>query len=257
MSNSDGQVSADAAAIYERALVPALFAEWPPRLLELARLAPGQQLLDVACGTGVVAREARRRAAEVVGVDINPGMLAQARSLDPEIEWRQADAHALPFEDGSFDAVLCQFGLMFFGDRPRALAEMRRVARPGAPVVTAVWAGLGEHPGYATLVDLLERTVGSAAADELRAPFCLGDPRQLAGLFATAGLPEVRVHRVEGEARFDSLAALISTTLRGWTLEVDDAGYARFEAAAGDALARFVGSDGAVRFPSPAYVALA
>lgn len=125
-----GQVRASAAEIYDEFFVPALFAPWPEPVLNAAKLGAGQTVLDVACGTGVLARAGVRRtgaAQRVTGLDLNDGMLAVARRHHPGIAWRQGRAEALPFEPEAFDAVVCQFGLMFFEDRPRALREMTRV----------------------------------------------------------------------------------------------------------------------------------
>ena len=140
------QLSMAAAEAYEARFVPALFAEWAPHLVELAGVAPGQAVLDVACGTGIVARTAAdtlEGAGRVVGLDLNEAMLAVARRVRPDIEWRQGDAASLPFPDGSFDTVLCQMALMFFPDRARALRgdaagrhrrRHRRRRGPGQPV---------------------------------------------------------------------------------------------------------------------------
>jgi ubiquinone/menaquinone biosynthesis C-methylase UbiE len=124
-------------------------------------------VLDVACGTGVVARAAADRMGgrgRVAGADLDEGMLAVARRLRPEIEWRQADAADLPFEDGSFDAVLCQSALMFFPDRVRALAEMARVARAGATVAVQVWDLLDAQPGYGAMCAAFARHLVTASA---------------------------------------------------------------------------------------------
>src|SRR4029453_7279041 len=124
------QVAGNAAEVYERELVPAVFGPWGPRVVELAALRRGLRVLDVACGTGLVAR----LAAEAVGVDgrvaaldLNPGMLAVASELPAvegaAIEWVEGDAQALPFGEASFDVVCCQLGLQFFPHRERALRE--------------------------------------------------------------------------------------------------------------------------------------
>src|SRR5688500_16775452 len=128
-----GQVNSSAAEIYESFFVPALFQEWAGRVADTAHIQLGQRVLDVACGTGVLARAAADRAGaggSVTGLDINEGMLAVAAQKAPHIDWRQGQAEALPFEDGTFDAVVSQFGLMFFDDRAAAIREMRRVLRP-------------------------------------------------------------------------------------------------------------------------------
>src|SRR5690348_2753575 len=125
------QVAAEAAELYQRHLVPAVTAGWAADLVDRAGLWRGQRVLDVACGTGVVARAAAERVGRTgraTGIDINAGMLAVARSLRPcrgaAIGWCQGSALHLPFPDASYDAVLCQLGLQFFPDRPAALAEM-------------------------------------------------------------------------------------------------------------------------------------
>src|SRR5688572_16510230 len=109
MSDESWQVSAEAAEIYESRFVPAIFAEWAPRIADAADVNAGANVLDVACGTGVVARECARRGAVVTGLDLNPGMLSVARRISPSVTWRQGDAAALPFPDAVFDAALCQF----------------------------------------------------------------------------------------------------------------------------------------------------
>jgi ubiquinone/menaquinone biosynthesis C-methylase UbiE len=126
-----------AAEIYERHMVPAIFGPWAEDLLALATPLPGERVLDVACGTGVVARLVAQRvgpSGTVVGFDLNPGMLTVARSLPPpsgaRIEWREGNVSAIPLPDATFDLVLCQQGLQFFPDRSAALREMRRVWGP-------------------------------------------------------------------------------------------------------------------------------
>src|SRR5262245_51467780 len=119
-----GQVTQDAAEVYEAFFVPALFGAWAPRVADAAQLAAGQKVLDVACGTGVLAREAARRVlpgGAVTGLDRNDGMLAVARRAAPDIDWRLGKAEALPLADGAMDSVVSQFGLMFFEDRRAAL----------------------------------------------------------------------------------------------------------------------------------------
>jgi ubiquinone/menaquinone biosynthesis C-methylase UbiE len=128
MSNQDAwQLAHDAAVAYENDFVPAIFAQWPPVLAEIAGMGSGDRVLDVACGTGILAREALARvgpSGRVTGLDLNEGMLAVARQLRPEIDWRHGDAAKLPFEDSAFDVVVSQFALMFFPDRVAALREM-------------------------------------------------------------------------------------------------------------------------------------
>lgn len=133
---------------YERHLVPAVFGPWAEVLLDAVVIAPGSRVLDIASGTGVVARAAARRAGgegHVVASDVSSAMLARsaaagAPSGAAAIEYREASADALQFEDGSFDVVLCQQGLQFFPAPAAAVGEMQRVLRPGGVAGIAVWA---------------------------------------------------------------------------------------------------------------------
>lgn len=257
--DSDGQVTGDAAVVYEEFFVPALFAEWAPRVATLARIARGSRVLDVACGTGVLAREAARLAGAgaVVGLDVNPGMLAVARRIEPGIDWRTGRAEELPFDSGSFDVVVSQFGLMFFADQTRALDEMWRVLRPGGTLVTAVWARLEDTPGYAKMVELVRRLFGGEIADELRAPFSLGESSVLRAVFDKSAVTTPRVETVAGTARFASIADWVRTEIRGWTLadKLDDDQFRVLAREAEIALAEFR-HEGGVTFASPAHLVL-
>jgi len=132
MSTSSEAIAA--AQAYEDLHVPALMAEWAPRVLDAAQVGSQQHVLDLACGTGIVARTALHRVGphgQVGGVDALPGMIALAQRLSPGIVWHHGRADELPFDDASYDAVVCQFGLMFFPDRPAAIQETLRVLKPG------------------------------------------------------------------------------------------------------------------------------
>ena len=179
MTRSADDALTEAARTYEGLFIPALIGEWAPRVADAAMLNAGERVLDVACGTGVLAREAAARVGStgrVSGIDPGIGMLALARELAPMIEWREGVAEALPYPDRSFDAALCQFGLMFFTDRARALREMLRVLKPGGRMALAVWDRLESMPAYAEEVALFDREAGRPAGDALRGPFVLGDP---------------------------------------------------------------------------------
>jgi len=251
-----GQLTDSAAEVYQEFFVPALFGEWAPRLCDSAEVGKGQRVLDVACGTGCVAREAAKRGATVTGLDRNAGMLAVARRLAPAISWREGLAEKIPFDDGSFDVVTCQFGLMFFGDRAKALAEMGRVTKPGGRLVVATWDSLERTPGYRAMVGLLEHLFGAEVAAGLRAPFVLGEPDELRDLFAEAGIAAPQIETVTGKARFPSIEAWIRTDIKGWTLAdvLDDAQYTRLQNAAQRELADFAKADGTVVFDSPAHL---
>lgn len=214
------QVGGNAAEAYERQLVPGMFAPWAPTLIELAGVRPGERVLDVACGTGLVTRLAAARvggAGRVAGLDINPAMLAVARALPAvegaAIEWLEASALKMPLPDAAFDVVLCQHGLQQFSDKAAALREMRRVLVGGGRLAASVWSSIEGSPGTAALVSALERHVGLEAANNRRAPFALGDADELRGLLAEAGFRDVRVRTLVETARFPSPEALVEAQL--------------------------------------------
>lgn len=264
MADSDaerGQLAASAAEIYEQFFVPALFGQWATVMVDAAGVGPGDRVLDVGCGTGVVARAAVDRvgpAGSVTGVDLNDGMLTVAAASHPDIAWRQGPAEHLPFEDGAFDRVVSQFVLMFLESTDQALSEMRRVLAPGGSVALATWSNIEESPGYAAMVELLDREIGGWAADALRAPFTIGSEELLRSLVAPM-FPGVQVERHDGVARFESIDAWVHTDVRGWTLAeaiTDEQQHAILAAARVD-LAPFTDATGRVAFPAPALVASA
>ena len=178
-----GQVTDSAAEIYETFFLPALFDQWPPKVAQAAQIKSGDHVLDVACGTGVLARHIINlvgESGEVTGLDINPGMLAVAKRKSTVINWQEGKAEALPFEDATFDAVVSQFGLMFFDNRQAAIDEMIRVLKPGGHLAVAVWDTLENTPGYLAMVALLTRLFGAATANGLRMPYVLGDVQNTA-----------------------------------------------------------------------------
>lgn len=264
MSDPILQAQTDAAQAYEALFVPALFGQWAPKVAAAAQIQPGQRVLDVACGTGVLAREAALRAGpggRAVGIDPSPGMIAVARQLEPAVEWREGAAESLPFPDDSFDAVVSQFGLMFFADRRQALREMMRVLVPGGRLAVAVWDSLDNIPAFASEVELLEQTAGRPAADALRAPFALGDRKELAALFSQAGAAPVEIATHQGTAQFPSIRTMVEADLRGWLpvmgvrLSEDQIG--RILQQAEHALSACATADGRVKFTVSAHLATA
>lgn len=187
---------------YERALVGPLFLPWAGSILDDVELAAGDRVLDVACGTGIVARVAKERlgeAGKVVGVDLNPTMLGVARDVAPGIDWREGDACALPLHDKEqFDIVVCQQGFQFFPDRPAALREMRRALAPNGRVALSTWLPDDEFPVLLELRRVAERHVG-AISDRRHS---LGDAGTLEWLLRDAGFTEVRSKQESRTIRF-------------------------------------------------------
>ena len=164
---------------YESYMVPTLFAPCARILIQAANPKPGERVLDVGCGTGIVAREVASRlgaTGAVTAVDLSANMLAVARAAASRegltIEWREGNAEQLRFHDGAFDLVLCQFALMFVADKAAALAELRRVVTPSGRVLISVWQGLDRHPFYQTLHKVIQQRLGMSALQEI---FALGD----------------------------------------------------------------------------------
>jgi SAM-dependent methyltransferase len=217
------QVAGSAPEVYERELVPAVFGPWAPILIELADLKPGDRVIDIACGTGVVARLAAAKVGPrgaVAGVDLNPGMLNVARSFNAtvgaaSVQWQEASADKLPFPDGSFDVAYCQLGLQFFADRPAALREMRRVLSAKGRLAVMVWCGIEESPGFEALAMMLERNVSSAAAAIMRAPFGLSDVNALSRLVAGARFQDIKVQRRVGAVEFPSVERFVLSYVAG------------------------------------------
>jgi ubiquinone/menaquinone biosynthesis C-methylase UbiE len=251
------------AEIYDALFVPALFQQWGPIVANAARIAPGESVLDVACGTGVLALAARETvgpAGRVTGLDANADMLMVARHKSTEIDWREGKAEILPFADESFDAVVSQFGLMFFDDRPAAFGEMMRVLKPGGRIAVAVCDALDNSPGYAAFARLLQKLFGERIAEAFRAPFVLGDAEKLLAIATAAGLSGVEIRQHMGSVRFASIESLVSTERACvWTLGgvLDDAQFDRLLKESQSALKPYAQADDTIMFDMPALIVTA
>ena len=202
------------AETYESYMVPVLFAPSAERMVERARPRPGERALDVGCGTGIVARRAAPRvgaAGRIVGLDASPGMLAVARAAagreGASIDWRQGRAEALPFAEGEFDLVLCQYALMFFADPAAALAEMHRVLVDGGRALLGVWQGLDRHPFYQRLDRAIARHLGTSGVRDI---FALGDAGELRDRVVKAGFRRVEIEPYDLMARFPNPEAFLA-----------------------------------------------
>lgn len=195
------QVKGDAPELYERYKVPRLFEPLALQLLEHVPLRAGHRMLDVACGTGIVARLAAPRVApsgKVTGIDLNAGMLAVARAQADEaklsIDFSTPTPAKLPFDDAAFDVVCCQQGLQFFPDRTRALHEIRRVLVPGGLLALSVFGVASRY--NAALAEALAEYAGATAAKRCVAPFALGNLEALRRLVQAAGFGSVEPHTI-------------------------------------------------------------
>ncbi|MBB4762421.1 class I SAM-dependent methyltransferase [Amorphoplanes digitatis] len=247
MTEQTYALSARAAEFYESTFVPALFAGWARRLVDAAAPVPGSSILDVGCGTGIVARTAADRAGPggVVGLDRGEAMLAVARRVRPDLRWLTGDAGVLPFGDASFDVVASQAALMFFADRVAALREMGRVAGPRGRVVVQVPGRLAASPGYVALTEVVARHAGTAALDLIGGYFGAGEP----ALFAAAGLRVERHERWRDATRMDDLDTFLTAELLPIADGVDRATHDRIVAGCRTAMAPFVDPAGAVAAP--------
>ena len=198
MAQTGFHLEGNAARRYEQGIVPTMSKPLAEMMFEHVSLHDGDRVVDVACGTGIIARVATERfanIASITGVDLNPEMLDIARANAPRtrtaIEWRHGDACQLPFPDHRFDVVLCQHGLQFIPDKVLALSEMRRVLVPGGRVALIVW---GEPTPYqAALAEALRRHVSQAAATRCLEPFALRHVETLKRLLDDAGFHDIEM----------------------------------------------------------------
>lgn len=180
-----------AAELYQGFFVPAIATPVSVELLRVADLQPGERVLDLACGTGVITRaaaEAVGAAGSVIGLDVAPDMLAVARRTPAggaPISWQEADAASVPLPDGSVDVVLCQMGLMFVEDRAAALSEARRVLVPGGRVVLNTPGRI--QPLFEAMERAIVEHIDPGLGAFVSAVFSMSDPAKLAQLLADAG----------------------------------------------------------------------
>ena len=193
------QLEGNSAEAYERYLASA-FSPWANALVALADVKNGERVLDVACGTGIVARHAALKAGAagmVVGLDLNKEMLRVAETVSanahPAIEWREGNAADLPFPAAAFDVVFCEQALQFFSDPVKALREMRRVLARGARAAVSVCRPLTYSSVYVTMASALEQHVGPEAGAMMRSPFSTWSVDQVRNLFTEAGFRDVHV----------------------------------------------------------------
>ncbi len=211
------EISDELVRVHEQYLVPTIYAQWASRVTEIAAIEVGQDILDVGCGTGTLARTVRLEtglSGKVVGLDVSEKMLQSARRQSSKIEWRLGDATAIPFEKNCFDRVMCQFSLMFISNRVSAIKEMLRVCKPDGLVVIATWGPMHHGGAYDALINLVRKHVGSHASLKLSAPWSLGKPGAMDALLLSAGVNEYECHERVGKASYPSMRAFIEAHLQ-------------------------------------------
>ena len=252
--------------LYEQHLVPPLFRPFAEDIVQDLEIARGNDVLDIACGTGIVARLAKKRTGEgnVVGVDSNPQMLDVARRSDPSVDWRQGDATNLPVDDTEkFDVVTCQQGIQFFPDRPAAMREMHRVLKGNGRLGVSAWRSDTEFPFLLELRKVAERHVGPIADRR----HSLGDAAELENLLSDAGFRDVRSRAISHTIHFAdaklwtrlNAMALVGMSAKSKELSPDERSRVTETVIAdsSEVLARFCDRADGVDFPIAANVVVA
>jgi ubiquinone/menaquinone biosynthesis C-methylase UbiE len=196
-------------AAYDRFLGPLLFDPYARDLASRVAAAPGTAVLEIAAGTGILTERLRRALpapCALTATDLNEPMLAFARSklADLEVEWRVADAQELPFSEATFDAVACQFGIMFVPDKGRAFREARRVLRGGGILAFNTWGPQAENPAVRVANQIVRRFFASDPPNFYDVPFSFHDEALIRELLRAAHFDVVRLDRVAWEARSPS-----------------------------------------------------
>jgi ubiquinone/menaquinone biosynthesis C-methylase UbiE len=186
---------------YEKYMAPMFFA---PYAVDIAgRLGPANisSLLEIACGTGQVTRLLRARLPEarIVATDLNPGMLDTAKQIiNPadKVEWLTADAQNLPFDDNSFDAVICTFGMMFMPDKQKAVSEVYRVLKPGGRFLFNTWDALDTNPASKIVSEVIASYFDDFSFNFYNIPFGMCDTSEIEALLSLTGFNSISVERV-------------------------------------------------------------
>jgi ubiquinone/menaquinone biosynthesis C-methylase UbiE len=261
--NAQWQLEGDAAALYERYVVRHILGPWVPRLLDVADVRAGERVLDVACGTGAVARVAAQRvgaAGHVTGLDLNAGMLAVARSLPPPsgatITWTERNAADSGLPARSFDVVVCQQGLQFFPDKIAALSEMHRLLVPGGRLAISVWRTTGIY--NSAVGQALAQHVGIDVASRFCASREVPVAEELVRLAVAARFNDVQLQVQQMIARLPSpeqfvLGHLAATPIAAKVKAMDGPSRAALGQAVAQQLAGYKQGDG-LAFPEKVHV---
>ncbi|WP_406132161.1 class I SAM-dependent methyltransferase [Streptomyces sp. NBC_00989] len=203
---------------YERHLVPVFFRPFAVDLAARAAALRPRTVLELAAGTGALTSALLTAVptASVVATDLNEAMVTAGSAREPRAEWRQADAQHLPFEDDSFDLVVCQFGVMFFPDRPAAYSEVRRVLAPQGRFLFNSWGPLASHGFGAAFQTALEQSMPDGAPPFLKdVPHGYSDPAVVAADLTAAGLTLATAEEITLEGVAESAASIATGFLTG------------------------------------------
>ena len=252
-----GRITLNLAKRYEEYAVPALFEPWTPKIADAARIQPGYQVLDVACGTGILTRYLdESRKARVIGIDPSEAMLSVASSAAPQIRWDEGRAELLPYANNSFDAVVSQFGISFFQNAEDAIKEMIRVVRPGKYIAVSVWNDREASPIYQAFKNLASKHLGEKLVQKLSSPFSW-NKQKLISLFLHPGIHFPEITTLKTKAHFSSIEAWVYAEIQGWFPNdlVSDPALEDFILLAEKELAQFKDARGAVEFATSAHIA--
>lgn len=261
MNSTATQEELEAGRGYEALFVAAVFDTWTKHVIDGAGVTQGDRVLDIACGTGVLTRHAFRQAGpsgHVAGLDPAPGMIAAAQEIEPGIEWTLGGAEEIPFDDGAFDCVVSQFGMMFFSDRDAAAREMYRVLAPGGRLAVAVWNSVEHNGAVSDNIAVLDEHVSMAAGDALRLPYTLGDAEAVVKTFADAGFSNVSFDTRAEDACFPRSRTMVEAELRGWLplfdIHLSEDEIAGILVRSDEKLAKYASPTGEAVFPTSGHI---
>jgi len=214
--NNDDPITGSPAEIYDQYNVPALFGPWSEDFVGFVAPTSGQSILDVACGTGALTKllaDRTDKSNRVVGLDFDGAMLSIASSHRPDIEWHEANAMDMPFQDAEFDIVTSHQGFQFIPDRQTGLREIHRVLKPNGRVKFSIWRSIEYIPGYHAISKALAKWVNPDVA-KLGA-FALGDPDTLRDLVGGVGFVDIEIHAVSKHVHFPSAERFVELAIAG------------------------------------------